>query len=812
MAIRDTISRGNSKGRKKRRRFYKRPGFWLVLFLLGLLVGGGGCWGFWVYSKPYREHAETYDLDRINDLEVPSVILDRNNKEIGRIFVQNRSVIPYAKIPKKLIDALIAGEDASFESNDGLDYFGIARALYHNTTGGEERQGASTITQQLARNAYDLKNEALRNHQGKYERKLIEAFLARRIKQKYKNEDILEFYLNRIYFGSGFHGVRSASLGYFGKEPEDLTTEECASLVGLIKNPTGLSPLNNPAGNKKTRDNVLTRMTMKPVYLDPAEATRLKALPVKLNPKPLQRGTSHLYERIADEIRDALGDDALAAGGYRIHTTILAEAQTAAQETLLKTLAAAESRPDYPNPKYADYRKASGKTAEYLQGAVLMVDHGTGAVLAHVGGRDYAQVPFDFIEMGRRPLGTAYFPFIYASGLENGLTPATAVADEPMDNRSVMVSGREGILGEWGMEVSSPVYEGQITARRALEESKIAGTVRFGQQAGLGRIIETAAKLGLPSKGVEPLPRLCVGWDSFSMKEAVRGIAAFGRSGSPGPAGLHYVESVEAAGGESIYRRPATFNESPPVIDPATAFQVHSMLAGGLARGSSQGALNGLIEQPFLGGGKGGTTADFQDTWFLGYNSRISCGVWTGFLQNGNRPIYQGAFSRDLAMPVWQAVMNAAAPSFGGEEIKPPSNVVQVPVCHVSGQRATQFCYEMVEDPATHKKHSRDASIDEYFRKGTENIPFCTVHSGTDGTSGLGANNVATLDAIPIRPKAPSLLGADPYHAEQPDTTPVSSDGGFVRRRTNVLDSLDLKDKEEQIRLSRPNKMQIEDN
>jgi membrane peptidoglycan carboxypeptidase len=802
-----TRQKNNRKSGK--RRFWKKKRFWGGLFLLGLLVATVGAFVFWDYSKPYRDQAETYDLERINDLEIPSVILDRNGQEIGRVFVQNRSVIPFSKIPRKLVEALLAGEDSRFMSHHGLDYYGIVRAAYFNQSTGKESQGASTITQQLARNAYDLKGEAVRKKQDKYERKLVEAFLALRIEKRYSKNEILEFYLNRIYFGSGFHGIRSASLGYFGKEPEDLSTEECASIVGLIKNPTGLSPLNSLSGNKKTRDNVLDRMKEEN-FISRSELMRLKALPVTLNPKPLQRGTSHLYERIADEIREVMGEDALAAGGYRIHTTILSEAQNAAQEALLKSLAAAEARANYPNPKYADYRKSSGKPADYLQGAVLMVDQETGGVLAHVGGRDYAQVPFDFIEMGRRPLGTAFFPFIYAAGLANGLTPATVVADEPMDNRSVMVGGREGILGEWGMEIASPKYEGTIPARRALEQSKIAATVRFGQQAGLQKIIETAGSLGFSTKGVEPLPRLCVGWDSFSMKEAVRAIAAFGHGGVPGPSSLHYVVSVDAVDQRNVYRRPSDSKKESVALDPATAFQVHSMLAGSLDHGSSKGILDGLIERPFfLGAGKGGSTADFQDTWFLGYNSRVACGVWTGFLQNTGRPIYPGAFSRDLAMPVWQAAMNAATPSFGGEAIKPPSNIVEIPVCRVSGQRATEFCYEMAEDPDTKQIRSRSATTSEFFRKGTESLPFCPIHSGAVAPGGLAMNGLPALDVIPIRPKAPSLLGDDPYHSEQPDTTPVSGDGGFVPRHINVLDSFDLKGSEEVIKLPKPRKLEI---
>jgi penicillin-binding protein 1A len=346
-----------------------------------------------------------------------------------------------------------------------------------------------------------------------------------------------------------------------------------------------------------------------------------------------------------------------------------------------------------------------------------------------------------------------------------------------------------------------------------LETSKIAASVRFGQQAGLARVAETASAMGLPMKNAELLPRLCLGWDSVSMKEAVRAISTFGRNGDPGPSpgDFHYVDWIENSNGSPVWSRLRTERPLAPAIDPATSFQIHSMLAGSLARGSSKGALEGLIEKPFLGGGKGGTSSDFADTWFLGYNTRIACGVWTGFLQNSGRPIYPGAFSRELSMPVWQSVMNAAAPSFGGEEIKPPADIIDAPVCRVSGQRATQFCYEVVEDPATGQMRSRSAAIQEYFRKGTESLPFCPLHSGADGGGGSSLSNVPTMDAIPVRPKAPVLLGDDPYHSEQPEMIQVSGDGGFFRRRTNVLDSLDLGDNEEQIRLPAPKRLKIGD-
>ena len=526
MAIKPKTNRKKTRAQ----RFYKRKGVWLTLLLFGLAMAGAGWLFFESYTREYRQRAETYDLDRINDLEIPSIIVDRNGKEIGRIFVQNRSVIPVADVPKVFIDALRAGEDQRFESHDGVDYIGVVRAFYLNWKAGETTQGASTITQQLARNAYDLEGVRRKLKETGMQRKIVEMFLARRMEKRYSKPEILEFYLNRIYFGSGYYGIRSASLGYFGKEPMDLDALESAAIVGCIKNPSNLSPLNNAEGNRRSRNLVLGRMVDLNA-LTRKEAARLFETPLVLNPKPLRRGTTHLYERIAEAVGEVMGEDALASGGFTVHTTILGQAQAAAEKALLESLARAEAQPGYRRQKYEDYRKSSPKPAEYLQGACLMVDHETGEVLAHVGGRDYAQVPYDFIELGKRPLGTAFFPFIYAAGLETGLTPATLVEDEAMDNRSVMVGGREGILGEWGMEVSSPVYQGKIPAREALEHSKIAATVRFADQTGLQRVVDSACAFGFQLEKAELLRRLAVGFEEVSMKQAVRAMAAFSSDG-----------------------------------------------------------------------------------------------------------------------------------------------------------------------------------------------------------------------------------------------------------------------------------------
>jgi membrane carboxypeptidase/penicillin-binding protein len=800
--------------RSSKRRFYKRNGFWLTLLILGLVTAAVGFFVIESYTRPFRERAASYDLERINDLEIPSLILDRNGEEIGRIFVQNRSIIPISEVPQNLINALMAGEDSRFNSHGGVDYIGILRAVKLNLEKREINQGASTITQQLARNAYNLKKEAVERGESGIERKLVEAFLAMRIEKRYNKEEILDFYLNRIYFGSGFYGIRSASLGYFGKEPKELTISECASIVGLIKNPTKFSPLNNLKANEQTRNHVLERMVIEGTVTRSA-AEEMKAKPVVLNPKPLQRGTTHLYERVAEAVGAALGEEALERGGFTIHTTILKEAQVAAEAALAKSLLEAESRPGYSHQKMVDYRRNPDGSPTFLQGAVLAVDHLTGEVLAHVGGRDYASVNYDFIVSGRRPLGTAFFPFIYAAALANGQSPASLVEDEPINNRALMVGGFEGIPGEFGMEVPSPVYEKMIPLRRSFEASKIAATVRLGGKIGLQKIIDAGVAFGLPMANAEVLPRLCVGWEPATLPQAVRAISGFARGGNLGAAQLIYVDRVVNPSGRVEYRRQPQPQPVVRAVDDATAWQVHSMMEGSLKRGSSAGVLDGLIAKPFAGAGKGGTTHDFADAWFLGYNKRITCGVWTGFLQ-GSNAIYPGAFSRDLAMPVWQATMNAVTPSFGAGEFTPPDSVVEVRICTHSGERATQFCQELEESVETGTVASKSTEVTDYFRKGTRELPFCSIHGG--GLEGSGpetlSNDIAlsrmpALDVTPVLPKSPVLIGNDPYHTELPSFLPTSEEEGFIRRRTNVLDSLDLGDTDIKIPLPRPKRMVI---
>lgn len=819
------------KNKPRKPRFYKRKGFWFFCFVC-LVIAGATLAVIDKELDPYRDIANDYELERIGEVEVPSLILDRKGREIGRMFVENRSKIRLEKIPSVFIDAMIAQEDQRFYEHDGVDWVGVGRAAYLNLKSGGVTQGAGTVTMQLGRNAFDLLGEARRNGWTGYERKIVEAFLALRLEENFHQqlseeypdqatrkkavkEKILEYYLNRVPFGVGYYGVRSASLGYFGKEPFDLEVQECASIVACLKNPSQLNPLRHPQNNKDARDHVLRRMALEGMITG-QERDRMLKEPVILNPKPILRGKSYLYELIAGRARDLVGEEALSRGGYTIRTTIDLDVQQSAERKLREQLSEIEAIPGYEHPKYSEYTKEQfPKGPRYLQGAVLMMDHGSGEILAHVGGRDYRHSQYDFVELGRRPLGTALFPFVYASAFEQGMTPASLLLDEQLNNRQLMVGGTEGVVGEWGMEVSDPQYEGKITARRGLKASKIGATVRLGIDLGLSKVAATAESFGLPVNNEQLLNRMLVGWDPVSLPEATFAYSAFPRGGSR-PTESFYIREIRDIENQAVFtsNHVETELESAAVCSDAAAFQIHAILNDVPVSGNLGGVAGGLSEAPFQGGVKTGTPYGLTDAWTIGYNSRVTCTVWVGFHQGSRKAIAPRSFAKDAAYPLWEETMNSALPDFRGSQIAPPDSITEIPVCRVSGMRPTRYCSEAIENLETGQLTFRSTSYQEYFRKGTQ-IGICSVHGSGVSQQNQRADRslpVKALSVAPIRSKAPLLLGFDPYNSERPNLAPEDESSGedfFRARNTLVVEDQVNGERSALLRLPRPARFEI---
>lgn len=755
--------------------------FFLVSVGLGYLI-------FMTVTAKYQKWADEFNLEDINNLDHPCIIYDRNKEEIGRIFDENRSYVTYDKISRSMIDALVAQEDKTFWTHKGFDPIGIIRAAREAMAAGKANQGASTITQQLARGAYDLEQRTQAIGGSRYERKIVEIFLAMRIEKKYDKQQIMEFYLNRIYFGRGYYGIRSASLGYYGKEPADLTVREAASIAALIKNPENYNPLKNPELNLRWRNDVIDRM-QRIGMLTMEEAERVKQQPLGLNPKPLRRNTSFLHalvqQKATDIFRDPKrGEEIIKSRGIKIYTTIDRRLQETAEKALRSQLEEIEKRPDYKHTRFTDKPVEGEPAHRYLDGTVLTVDNATGAVLAYVGGRSFERDNFDILQFGRRPIGTALLPFLYMSAFENGYTPCSRLVDDALDNRLSGIGGSEGVLGEWGMEVEKGRYLDSVTARQALEWSKIAASARLGialgshPQKGARPFMDTLSKVGITpparnpnSTEVKPqyYPRVYLGTEPTSLMEATMAYTVFPNTGRR-PIAPYVVTKITDSTGKTLWEEPLA--ASPRLVNAigsCTAYRLHSIMRESINRGAAQ-RLRPFLPQGFNGAVKSGTNYDFSDNVLMAYTSSFTCGVWVGFL-NDHHAIYPEAFGSDTCGPIVAEILKSAEGRYKDSPIPLPADTEEVEICLTSGQIATNFCFESVMKNG--KPGYVRRTYREYFPKGDVSLGVCSVHG--DGSPSLvdflesGANQMASsriLPILPILPKTPALIGQDPYESE----------------------------------------------
>src|SRR6184192_2632137 len=674
--------------------WYARPQFSVPLGIAAVLFIG-----FAVYvsilASDLKSQAATFDLSKLEQMESASLILDRNDKIFGQIYVENRETVQYDQLPRDLVNAVVAVEDAKFYQHGGYDFFGIIRAALKNFTAGHVRQGGSTITQQMARNSFSLKERTFR-------RKLLEIFLARRIEDQFGKQKIMELYLNRIYFGGGLYGAEAAARGYFAKSAREMSLAECATLAGLIKSPNRLSPWTDRDNSREVRDYALDRMRDLG-FISHDQCAAARAQQIVVGSRQNAQGQTYAVDYIRQQVIAAVGWDRAINEGYRIHTTVDVDLQRAAEDSLKTHLEQVEHHPDYNHQTYADYAarfrkaKANGTMSEqpapeYLQGAVIGLDNATGDILALVGGRDFEHNQYDRALQARRPVGTAMLPFVYAAAFERGMYPGTAVEDSPLDNRAVMIGGTTGILGEWGPESSDNRYEGAMTARQALVKSKNGATVRIGMDAGVDAVLHLCSAAGIRSP-LRSYPATFLGSSEVTLAELALAYTIFPNGGWR-PNAPHILERIEEKDGTVVWdaKRERTRKV---VIKPETAYEVHSCLVDALESGTGKAARTQFGLKKMQAAGKTGTAYDFTDALFTGYDSNFTCAVWMGF--DKPQKIYRAAFGRELALPVWVDIMNAAAQQYPPREIVRPTNLKEVEICSRSGLLATDKCYDAVK-------------------------------------------------------------------------------------------------------------------
>ncbi len=748
----------------------------VCLAVFGSLLG---YLAFTTITSPYKKWAQEFNLEDINNLDHPCVIYDRSGLELGRIYDENRSYVSLDKVAPSMLDALVAQEDKTFWTHKGYDLLGIVRAgKAALSAGGEANQGASTITQQLARGAFDLEKRTTARGGDKYVRKIVEIFLAMRIEGKYDKRQIIEFYLNRIYFGRGYYGIRAASLGYYGKEPKDLTVRESASLAALIKNPENYNPIRNPKLNLRWRNDVITRM-QRSNYLTADEASRIKDMPLDVNPKPLKRNTSHLYsivqKRAMELFRGDKSEEIVKSAGIRVYTTIDKPMQVAAEAKLKSQLELIEARDGYKHVRFSQRKDPRFARHDYVDGLAYALDNKSGAVLVYVGGRSFDYDNFDLIESGRRPVGTAILPFLYAAAFDHGFNPCTRMVDDAMDNRLAGIGGSEGILGEWGMELEKGSYLDSVTLRQSLSWSKISSSARLGMVVGAKNFIKELRMFGITppprnanSTEANPVyyPRVYLGTEAASIKELLLAYTSFPNSGSR-PIAPYIITKVTDSNGNVLWEDPiAVTPRLVNSIKPATSYRVHSIMKQGLESGAAA-RLRPYLPDDFNGVVKTGSNYDFADNCAVGYSSSVSAVVWVGFL-NVKKAIYPLAFSSDTCAPVLGDIFKAAQGRFEDELIGVPDDTDEVEICRASGQLATEFCFEHVMEDGK-PSYKRDTYL-EYFPKGDMSLGLCSVHG--DRAPSLGDfitadhNSSRILPVAPFLPQSLPLIGNDPYGCE----------------------------------------------
>ena len=759
-----------------RRAWYTTPQFYVPIAIVAVLISIFAIYVS-ILASEVKSQAATFDLSKLEQMESASVILDRNDKIFGQIYVENRETVPYDQLPRDLVNAVVAVEDAKFYRHSGYDLFGILRAALKNFAAGHVRQGASTITQQLARNSFSLKEKT-------FHRKLLEIFLARRIEESFGKQKIMELYLNRIYYGGGLYGAEAAARGYFGKSAREMSLAECATLAGLIKSPNKLSPWTDRAASREARNYVLGRMRDLG-FIDNVKYASAQGEDVVIGSRQNAQGQTYAVDYIRQQVIAAVGWDRAMNEGFRIHATIDADLQKVAEDSLRKSLEQAEQHSGYNHQTYADYaanfKKAKSNNTmsnqpapEYLQGAVIGLDNETGGILVLVGGRDFEHNQYDRALQAKRPAGTAMKPFVYAAAFEEGkMYPGTVVEDSPLDNRAVMIGGTTGILGEWGPESAENRYEGPMTARQALVKSKNGATVRIGMNVGLDAVLQLCRTAGIRSE-LRPYPATFLGSSEITLAELALGYTIFPNGGWR-PIAPHILERIEEKDG-TVWHAQREHADRQNVIKKETAYEVHSCLVDALESGTGKDAHTrfGLKKIPAVAG-KTGTAYDFTDALFAGYDSNFTCAVWAGF--DKPQKIFRGAFGHELALPVWVDIMNAAAERYPAKEIPQPSTLKKIEICSRSGLLATDKCYDTVKSASGDSVQKRTTYMEIATEK-QKPTQLCNVHGEArarlarelpESEFPRATSAVDVKEVQPVIVKSPTLLAdKDPYNSAKP--------------------------------------------
>lgn len=588
-------------------------GFFLLLIVMLLGIVGGFLTAS-MNTKP----------DIGADIAPPatSIIYDANGNQIATVHAEeDRIPVKIAQVPKYLQDAFVAVEDNRFYEHNGIDPKGIIRAAWSNIKGGEVAEGGSTITQQLAKNAYLTQDRTMK-------RKIQEVFLALQLEKQYTKQEILELYLNQIYFGQGAYGVQAAAKVYFNKNVEDLTLNECAMLAGIPKSPNYYSPFNNLQAAQERKGVVLDQM-VKYGYVNRQEAAKLKTeqLPLVRTQKGENTRDDYFINYVTQILIDKYGADAVYKEGLKIYTTIDPDMQAAAEAAM----------------QYLPTFKTDANGLQQPQGALVAIDPKTGHIKAMIGGRGTDQ--FNRATMAVRQPGSAFKPFVFAAALENNFSPSTVIDDSPVK------------IGDWSPQNYDRTFRGKVPMRLVAELSLNVPTVKIAQKIGMDKPIYYAQEMGISTfvlDGAQNDRNLATSLGGLT--KGVTPLEITSAYGTFANRGVH-IEPIAIV--RVLDRNGKIKDETEPkpktVISEESAAELTGMLMGVIDHGTGTRA---KIGRPAAG--KTGTTSDYHDAWFVGYTPDLVAGVWIG---NDNNTSLGGMGGGNQPAEIWAAFMKTALAS-----------------------------------------------------------------------------------------------------------------------------------------------------
>ena len=602
------------------------------------------------------------DVREITAMAQATTLLDVHGRPAFTIFMEQRIEVPLDRISPHLIAALTAVEDQRFFEHGGLDIIRIAGAALTNFREGRTVQGGSTLTQQLARQSF-LTTEKT------YHRKLKEVIVAARIESQFDKREILELYLNKVYFGDGLYGVEAASLGYFGKHAADLDIAEAALLAGLVKSPSTYAPTVDLDRAIARRKIVLQAMRSTGAIDEATYANAVDA-PVILHDTLRQEEPYGRYfkEEVRKALVDQFGVDRVYQGGLRVYTTLDLDLQKVAEAEVARGIEEIERR----QLRRRGRRQAQETSTELLQGALVALDPKTGEVRVMVGGRDFMQSPFNRVTQARRQPGSAFKPFVYAAALERGFSPGTVLT-----NLNDPVWTPEG---DWVPE-DGHSSSSSMTMRTALRTSSNRAAVRMLQDVGIPPTVRYAERLGFGN--VPSVPSLALGSGEVTLLSLTTAFATFANEGLLPAATL--IRRVETTDGEVLF----TGGSAPQrVVSEATAYLMSDMMAEVVSGGTAAGVRRVGVTR--RAAGKTGTTNDYKDAWFIGYTPSLVTGVWVGY--DMPRTIIANGYAAELALPIWGRFMKVATSEEKSDWYKRPRTVTTATICRLSGRLANESC------------------------------------------------------------------------------------------------------------------------